>query len=59
MDVITLESEAREAAIKHVSNMLQRPDQLEKVEQYKRRIMRKKVCLRFVCCFNIILMFSY
>lgn len=50
MDVITLESEAREAAIKHVSNMLQRPDQLEKVEQYKRRIMRKKVCLRFVCC---------
>lgn len=54
MDVITLESEAREAAIKHVSNMLQRPDQLEKVEQYKRRIMRKKVCLHFVCCFNII-----
>lgn len=26
-----------------VENMLQRPDQLQKVEQYKRRAQRKKV----------------
>lgn len=42
MDVVGLEAEAKATAAKHVANMLQRPDQLEKVEQYKRRVGRKK-----------------
>ncbi|CAG2118198.1 unnamed protein product, partial [Medioppia subpectinata] len=42
MNIEALEAEARQTAIKHVSNMLQRPDQLEKVDQYKRRVIRKK-----------------
>lgn len=42
MDVEHLEAEAKATAAKHVANMLQRPDQLEKVEQYKRRVIRKK-----------------
>lgn len=37
-----MEEEAKAAATKHVINLLQRPGQLEKVEQYKRRISRKK-----------------
>ncbi|XP_033230784.1 exocyst complex component 3 [Belonocnema kinseyi] len=37
-----LEEEAKATATKQVVNMLQRPGQLEKVEQYKRRISRKK-----------------
>lgn len=37
-----LEAEARATATKHVINLLQRPGQLEKVEQYKRRVSRKK-----------------
>lgn len=47
MDIEALELEARNTAAKHVANMLQRPDQLEKVEQYKRRVMRKKVKTKF------------
>lgn len=43
MDIEALESEARLTAAKHVATMLQRPDQLEKVDQYKKRITRKKV----------------
>nr|CAG4640730.1 EOG090X03GO [Eulimnadia texana] len=42
MNVQALEEEARQSAIKHVANMLQRSDQLEKVEQYRRRVARKK-----------------
>jgi hypothetical protein len=30
-------------AAKHVANMLQRPEQLEKVQQLTRRVERKKV----------------
>ncbi|XP_063975126.1 exocyst complex component 3 [Diachasmimorpha longicaudata] len=41
-DLQKLEEEAKATATKHVINMLQRPGQLEKVEQYKRRIGRKK-----------------
>ncbi|CAD6236665.1 GSCOCG00008226001-RA-CDS [Cotesia congregata] len=41
-DLQKLEEEAKATATKHVMNMLQRPGQLEKVEQYKRRITRKK-----------------
>uniref|UniRef100_A0ABM0N1G4 Exocyst complex component 3-like n=1 Tax=Saccoglossus kowalevskii TaxID=10224 RepID=A0ABM0N1G4_SACKO len=36
------ESDAKSTAAKHVANMLQKPGQLEKVDQYKRRIARKK-----------------
>ncbi|GLH02675.1 Exocyst complex component 3 [Gryllus bimaculatus] len=42
MEVEQLEAEAKATAAKHVINMLQRPGQLEKVEQYKRRVSRKK-----------------
>lgn len=42
-DFYKLEENAKKAATKHVVNMLQRPGQLEKVEQYKRRIGRKKI----------------
>ncbi|VDI06522.1 exocyst complex component 3 [Mytilus galloprovincialis] len=42
LDLGRMEAEAKENASKHISNLLQRPDQLEKVDQYKRRIMRKK-----------------
>ncbi|PVD32690.1 hypothetical protein C0Q70_08135 [Pomacea canaliculata] len=42
LDLGRLEVEARAAAAKHVASLLQRPDQLEKVDQYKRRVARKK-----------------
>ncbi|ESO86075.1 hypothetical protein LOTGIDRAFT_235649 [Lottia gigantea] len=42
LDLGRLESEARAAAAKHVANLLQRPEQLEKCDQYKRRVARKK-----------------
>lgn len=42
LDLGRLEMEARTAAAKHVASLLQRPDQLEKVDQYKRRVARKK-----------------
>ncbi|XP_014673816.1 PREDICTED: exocyst complex component 3-like [Priapulus caudatus] len=42
MEIDKLEAEAKATAAKHVANMLQRPDQLEKVDQYKRRVARKK-----------------
>ncbi|KAH7636787.1 exocyst complex component Sec6 isoform X2 [Dermatophagoides farinae] len=35
-----LEREVYQTAFKHVSNMLQRPDQLDKIEQYKKRVKR-------------------
>ncbi|XP_054156663.1 exocyst complex component 3-like [Oppia nitens] len=41
MNIEALEADARQTALKHVSNMLQRPDQLEKVDQYKKRVVRK------------------
>ncbi|UXI20538.1 epidermal retinol dehydrogenase 2-like [Sarcoptes scabiei] len=40
MNVENLEREALQTAFKHVSNMLQRPDQLDKIEQYKKRVKR-------------------
>ncbi|CAG0887870.1 unnamed protein product [Cyprideis torosa] len=42
MNVEFLEKEARASAIKQVENLLQRSDQLEKVDEYKRRYSRKK-----------------
>lgn len=42
MDLSQLEAEARLAALTDIKNMLQRPGQLEKVEQYKHRVGRKK-----------------
>ncbi|XP_011505380.1 PREDICTED: exocyst complex component 3 [Ceratosolen solmsi marchali] len=41
-DLRCLEENAVKTATKHVINMLQRPGHLEKVDQYKRRIGRKK-----------------
>ena len=43
MDVGEEETEAINRAANLVANMLQRPDQLQKVDQYKRRVQRKKV----------------
>jgi len=42
LDLGRLEVEAKLAAAKHVASLLQRPDQLDKVDQYKRRVQRKK-----------------
>ncbi|KAK0053902.1 exocyst complex component 3 [Biomphalaria pfeifferi] len=42
LDLGRLEVEARQAAAKHVASLLQRPDQLDKVDSYKRRVARKK-----------------
>ncbi|BFZ21282.1 hypothetical protein BsWGS_24321 [Bradybaena similaris] len=42
LDLGRLEVEAKQAAAKHVASLLQRPDQLDKVDQYKRRVARKK-----------------
>lgn len=42
MDVTALEAEAKATAIKHIITMLQLPEQLDKVQQYKRRVSRKK-----------------
>ncbi|KAL4218451.1 Exocyst complex component 3 [Mactra antiquata] len=42
LDLGRLEAEAKIAATKYVANLLQRPDQLEKVDQYRRRVSRKK-----------------
>jgi exocyst complex component 3 len=42
LDLGRLEVEAKQAATKHVASLLQRPDQLDKVDQYKRRVARKK-----------------
>lgn len=38
VNIEALEKETYKTALKQVSNMLQRPDQLEKIEQYKRRV---------------------
>jgi hypothetical protein len=43
MDFDELEREAHEAALKQVAGMLQRPDQLEKLDLYKKKAVRKKV----------------
>ncbi|XP_046736896.1 exocyst complex component 3 [Diprion similis] len=45
LDLRKSEEEAKATATKHIINMLQRPGQLEKVEQYKRRISRKKASI--------------
>lgn len=49
MDVGEAESEAIARASLLVANMLQRPDQLQKVDQYRRRVQRKKVWFILLC----------
>lgn len=50
-DMTQIEKEAALTAAKHVANMLQRPDQLEKVDKYMHRELRKKVG-NFKCFVN-------
>ncbi|XP_044742175.1 exocyst complex component 3 [Chrysoperla carnea] len=45
MNIEKKEAEAKAMAVKHVINMLQRQGQLEKVEQYKRRVSNKKASI--------------
>ncbi|XP_019547157.2 exocyst complex component 3 [Aedes albopictus] len=45
MDLKQIDEEARQAAIKEIKNMFQRPGQLEKVDQYRHRVYRKKVSI--------------
>lgn len=40
-----LKDAAKESANNHIVNMLQRPGQLEKIDQIKRRLVRKKASL--------------
>ncbi|KAF5273381.1 hypothetical protein FQR65_LT04673 [Abscondita terminalis] len=42
INIVQLEKDAKASATHSVINMFQRPGQLEKVEQYKRRLVRKK-----------------
>lgn len=42
LDLGRLEVDAQAAAAKHVASILQKPEQLEKVDQFKRRVARKK-----------------
>lgn len=45
MDVDAIEKEAHAAALVQVAQMFQRPDQLEKLDTFKKRADRKKVSL--------------
>jgi hypothetical protein len=47
MDLKAIEAEANAAALKQVAAMLQRPDQLEKLDLYKKKAVRKKVLFLF------------
>jgi lysozyme family protein len=42
IDLADLEVQAKANALKQACTMLQRPDQLDNIEQYKKRILRKK-----------------
>lgn len=43
MDIDAIEKEAHAAALVQVAQMFQRPDQLEKLDTFKKRAERKKV----------------
>ena len=48
MDIDQLEAEAQRLALQQVANMLQRPDQLEKVDQYKQRYVSQVPVVPFL-----------
>lgn len=43
MGIEALDKEAEKSSLKHIVNMFQKPGQLEKTEQYRRRIARKLI----------------
>lgn len=45
MELHQLDADAKLAALRNVKNMLQRPGQLEKVDQFRHRVGRKKASL--------------
>lgn len=54
MELQQLDAEAKKAAIDSIKTMLQRPDQLEKIDQYRHREGRKMASMEMVVRFILV-----